>query len=148
MSDPITRLTKATMDLKKFTSIFNYWSFIEIIIYLSILSANIVFFSVFQEAFLTIIAALTLFFIVLAFLAVFFVKDTQKQIMLTIIRAFIGGILPLAVIFGTFGPLALWLKILGGVLTILGLLILYLLLRPVLKMNAITKELIKAQKSK
>ncbi len=147
MSDPMTRLTKVTMDLKKFTSAFNYWTFLVIVIYFVLLIGGAFFPAMFQEPFLTIVAGLTLFFIIIAYIAVFIVKDTQKSIMLTLIRSIIGAILPLALVFATFGPFSLYLKILGIVLFLVGLIFFYFLLRPLLTMNAITKELLKPQKS-
>ena len=147
MSDPMTRLTKATMDLKKFTSAFNYWTFLLIVIYFVLLIGGVFFPIMFLEPFLAIVAGLTLFFIIIAYIAVFFVKDTQKSIMLTLVRSIIGGILPLALVFATFGPFSLYLKILGIVLFLVGLIFFYFLLRPLLTMNAITKELMKPQKT-
>ncbi len=147
MSDPMARLTKATMDLKKYTSVFNYWTFLVIIIYGVLLIGGALFPAIFQEPFLAIVAGITLFFIIIAFVAVFFVKDTQMSIMLTLIRSIIGALLPLALVFATFGPFSLYLKILGIVLVLVGLILFYLLLRPLLTMNAVTKELLKPQKS-
>ncbi len=139
----MTRLTQASMDLKKFTSAFNYWTFLVIVFFGVFLFGAGLFPTVFQEPFLAIIAGLTLFFIIVAFLAVFFVKDTQKAIMLTLIRAVIGAVLPLALIFAAIGPFGLYLKLLGAALFIIGLIFVYFLLRPLLTMNAITKELMK-----
>jgi carbon starvation protein CstA len=147
MSDAMTRLTKASMDLKKFTNAFNYWTFLVIIIYLVLLFGGIFFPTPFQEPFLAIISGITLFFIIIAYLAVFFVKDTQKAIILTLIRAIISAVLPFALVFGTLGPLSLYLKTLGIVLFLIGLIFFYFLLRPLLTMNAVTKELMKGQKS-
>ena len=147
MSDPMTRLTQATMDLKKFTSAFNYWTFLVIVIYAVLMLSGAFFPTIFQEPFLTIVAGVTLFFIIIAYVAVFFVKDTQKAIMLTLIRSIIGAIIPLALIFATIGPLSLYLKILGIALFLVGLIFFYFLLRPLLTMNAITKELMKPQKA-
>ena len=143
MSDPMARLTKASMDLKKFTSIFNYWTVIAIIIYGVLLVGGALFPAIFQEPFLAIVAGITLFFIIIGFVAVFFIKDTQKAIMLSLIRSIIGALLPLALVFATFGPFSLYLKILGIVLVLVGLILFYLLLRPLLTMNAVTKELMK-----
>ncbi len=147
MSDPMTRLTQATMDLKKFTSAFNYWTFLVIVIYGVLLVGAGLFPAIFQEPFLAIVAGITLFFIIIAFLAVLFVKDTQKAIMLTLIRSLIGAILPLAIIFATLGPFSLYLKVLGIALLLVGLIFFYFLLRPLLTMNAITKELMKGSKT-
>jgi hypothetical protein len=147
MSDPMARLTKATMDLKKYTSVFNYWAFLVIIIYGVLLVGGALFPAIFQEPFLAIVAGITLFFIIIAFVAVFFIKDTQMSIMLTLIRSIISALLPLALVFATFGPFSLYLKILGIVLVLVGLILFYLLLRPLLTMNAVTKELLKPQKS-
>ncbi len=147
MSDPIARLTKATIDLKKFTSAFNYWTFIVIVIYFILLIGGAFFPTTFQELYLTIVAGITLFFIIIGYFAVFFVKDTQKAILLTIIRAIISALLPLAIVFTTFGPFALYLKILGIVLFLVGLIFFYFLFRPLLTMNAIKKELMKPPKS-
>jgi len=147
MSDPMTRLTKASMDLKKFTSAFNYWTFLVIIIYFVLLLSGAFFPTIFQEPFLTIVAGISLFFIIIAYAAIFFVKDTQKAIMLSLIRAVIGAILPLALVFATIGPLLLYLKILGIALFLIGLIFFYFLLRPLLTMNAVTKELLKPKKT-
>lgn len=147
MSDPMTRLTQATMDLKKFTSAFNYWTFLVIVIYGVLVVGAALFPAIFQEPFLAIVAGITLFFIIIAFLAVFFVKDTQKAIMLTLIRSLIGAILPLALIFATFGPFSLYLLVLGIALFLVGLIFFYFLLRPLLTMNAITKEMMKGSKT-
>ncbi|MFX1576107.1 MAG: hypothetical protein ACFFCF_02935 [Promethearchaeota archaeon] len=149
MSDPMTRLTQATMDLKKYTSVFNYWAFLVIVIYVVLLVGGIFFPGVFVDPFLAIIAGITLFFVVLAFVAVFFVKDTQKGIILTLLRAIIGALLPLALILLSYplGPLVLYLRILGIILFLIGLILLYLLFRPILTMNAITKELMKPSKA-
>ena len=147
MSDLMTRLTQATMDLKKFTSAFNYWTFLVIVIYFVLLIGGAFFPAMFQEPFLALVAGLTLFFIIIGYVAVFFVKDTQKAIMLTLIRSIIGALLPLALVFASFGPISLYLKILGIVLFVVGLIFFYFLLRPLLTMNAITKELMKPQKS-
>ena len=146
MSDPMSRITKATMDLKKFTTAFNYWTFLVIIIYFVLFIGGVLFPVIFLEPFLAIVTGVTLFFIIIAFLAVFFVKDTQKAIMLTLIRTIIGAVLPVAMVFATYGPLSLYLKILGGVLFLVGLIFLYLVLRSLLTMNAATKELLKGQK--
>jgi O-antigen/teichoic acid export membrane protein len=147
MADPMTRLTNATMDLKKYTNVFNYWTFILIIIYIALLIANILFFTVLLELWLNIVAGVTLFFLIIAYLAVFFIKDTQKQIMLTLLRSMIGAALPIALIVTVGGPFALWLQILGAVLFLIGLLFLILILRSLLAMNQITKEFMKGQKS-
>lgn len=145
----MTRLTQATMDLKKYTSVFNYWAFLVIVIYVVLLVGGIFFPGVFVDPFLAIIAGITLFFVVLAFVAVFFVKDTQKGIILTLLRAIIGALLPLALILLSYplGPLVLYLRILGIILFLIGLILLYLLFRPILTMNAITKELMKPSKA-
>ena len=147
MSDPMTRLTEATMDLKKFTSVFNYWTFLVIIIYGVLLVGGALFPAIFLEPFLAIVAGITLFFIIIAYIAVFFIKDTQMAIVLSLVRAIISALLPLVLVFATFGPFSLYLKILGIVLVIIGLILFYLLLRPLLTMNAITKELMKPQKA-
>ncbi len=148
LSDPMTRITKATMDLKKFTSVFNYWTFLIIVIYAVLLFGSFLLPFVFVEPFVAIVATVTLFFIIIAFLAVLFVKDTQKAILLTIIRAFIGAVLPIALIVLSVGPLSVYIKLLGVALLLVGLIILYFLLRPLLTMNAATKELLKGQKPK
>jgi hypothetical protein len=135
------------MDLKKYTSVFNYLTVLVIIIYGVLLVGGALFPAIFQEPFLAIVAGLTLFFIIIAFVAVFFIKDTQMSIMLTLIRSIIGALLPLALVFATLGPFSLYLKILGIVLVLVGLILFYLLLRPLLTMNAVTKELLKPQKS-
>jgi hypothetical protein len=135
------------MDLKKFTSAFNYWTFLVIVIYGVLVVGAGLFTAIFQEPFLAIVAGITLFFIIIAFLAVLFVKDTQKAIMLTLIRSLIGAILPLALIFATFGPFSLYLLVLGIALFLVGLLFFYFLLRPLLTMNAITKEMMKGSKT-
>ena len=111
MSDPMTRLTQATMDLKKYTNVFNYWTFLVIIIYGVLLVGGALFPAIFQEPFLAIVAGITLFFIIIAYVAVFFIKDTQMAIMLTLIRSIIGALLPLAFVFATFGPFSLYLKV-------------------------------------
>lgn len=136
------------MDLKKFTSVFNYWTFLAIVIYAVLLIGSFLLPFVFAEPFIAIIAGVTLFFLIIAFLAVLLVKDTQKAILLTIIRAIIGAVLPIALIALSIGPLALYIKLLGVALLLVGLIILYLLLRPVVTMNAATKELLKGQKTK
>ena len=147
MSDPMTRLTQATMDLKKYTNVFNYWTFLVIILYGVLLVGGALFPAIFQEPFLAIVAGITLFFIIIAYDAVFFIKDTQMAIMLTLVRSIIGALLPLALVFATFGPFSLYLKVLGIVLILVGLILFYLLLRPLLTMNAVTKELMKPQKA-
>jgi hypothetical protein len=147
LSDPMTRITKATMDLKKFTSVFNYWTFLVIVIYIVLLLGSILFPTTFGEPFLAIVAGITLFFLIIAFLAVLFIKDTQKAILFTIIRALIGALLPIALIALSIGPLNLYIKLLGVALVLVGLIILYFLLRPLLTMNSATKELMKGQKS-
>lgn len=146
MADPMTRLTKATMDLKKFTNIFNYWTFLLLIVLFSILIASILFSLVFQEPWLSLATGLSLFFIIIAFVMVLFVKDTQKQIMLTVIRAILGALLPLTLLL-TLGPLSLWLKILSIALFLIGLVIFYLIFKPINTMTKITKELVKSMKS-
>ena len=147
MDDPMTRLTNASMDLKKYTNIFNYWTFIVIVIYIALLIANVIYFTMLLELWLNIVAGVTLFFLIIAYLAVFFIKDTQKQILLTLLRSMLGTAFPIALIFTVSGPFALWLQILGVLLFLIGLLLLILILRPVLAMNQITKEFMKAQKS-
>jgi hypothetical protein len=147
LSDAMTRITKATMDLKKFTSVFNYWTFLVIVIYLVLLAGSAFFPLVFGEPYLAIVSGITLFFIIIAFLAVFFVKDTQKAILLTIIRAIIGAVLPITLIVLSLGPLNLYIKLLGVALVLVGLIILYFLLTPLLTMNAATKELMRGQKT-
>lgn len=147
MADPMTRLTNASMDLKKYTNVFNYWTFILIVIYIALLIANVIYFTMLLEPWLNIVAGVTLFFLIIAYLAVFFIKDTQMQILLTLLRSILGTAFPLALIFTVSGPFALWFQILGVVLFLIGLLLLILIFRPVLAMNKITKEFMKSQKS-
>lgn len=144
MSDPMTRLTQTTLDLKKFTSIFNYWTILEIVILLCLAFANIIFPLVFLEPWLTLVTGIIAFFLVLTFLVYLFIKDTQLRILLTLIRAILGAFLPLALLFTTNGPLALWLWILTAILVLVGLLLLYFVLKPVLTMRQLTKEILKA----
>lgn len=144
MSDPMTRLTQTTLDLKKFTSIFNYWAILEIVILLCLAFANIIFPLVFLEPWLTLVTGIIAFFLVLTFLVYLFIKDTQLRILLTLIRAILGAFLPLALLFTTNGPLALWLWILTAILVLVGLLLLYFVLKPVLTMRQLTKEILKA----
>ena len=147
MSDPMTRLTKATMDLKKFTNLMNYWTILIIVLLLIVVFTNLLFPLVLVETiWLTIGGSVFLVLLILLWVAVIIIKDTQLRILFNLIRAIVVALAPL-ILLATFGPFSLWLKIAGVILFLVGLLILYLNIKPVLTMNAITKELVRGSKS-
>ncbi|MFX1300962.1 MAG: hypothetical protein ACFFDE_08455 [Promethearchaeota archaeon] len=147
MSDPMTRLTKATMDLKKFTNLMNYWTILIIVMLLLVVFANLLFPLLLVETiWLTIGGSVFLVLLILLWVAVIIIKDTQLRILFNLIRAFVVLLAPL-ILQITFGPYSLMFKIVGLILFLFGLIILYLNLKPVLTMNAITKELVKGSKS-
>lgn len=145
MEDIMKQLTETTMNLSKWTKILNYWTIIVIIILpLTYLIHTFVFFA--YEPFFCILALIYFLFLLIPLVVVPFIKDTQKQILLTIIRAFIGFIFPLPIIFLSSGPLALYLMILGGILFLVSLIICIFILLQVLTLNKLTKQLLQSQK--
>ncbi|MHA2429286.1 MAG: hypothetical protein ACXADB_14785 [Candidatus Hermodarchaeia archaeon] len=147
MSDPMTRLTKATMDMKKFTDIMNYWTVLIIVIQLLVVFTNALFPLLLVETiWLTIGGSVFLVLLILLWVAVILIKDTQLRILFNLIRAIVVALAPL-ILLATFGPYNLWFKIAAIILFLCGLIILYFNLKPVLTMNAITKELVKGSKS-
>lgn len=147
MSDPMTRLTKATMDLKKFTSILNYWTFFIIFILLLVVFTSILLPLLLVETiWLTIGGSVFLVLLIILWLAVVLIKDTQLRILINLIRAIVVAIAPL-ILLATFGPYNLYFKATAIILFLCGLIILYFNLKPVLTMNAITKELVRGSKS-
>jgi len=147
MSDLIERLTKATMDLKKFTNLMNYWSILIIVILLIVVFTNLLFpFVLVETIWLTIGGSVFLVLLILLWVAVILIKDTQLRILFNLIRAFVVMLAPL-ILEVTFGPYSLLFKIVGLILFLVGIIILYLNIKPVLTMNAITKELVKGSKS-
>lgn len=147
MSDLMERLTKATMDLKKFTDLMNYWTILIIVFLLIVVFANLLVpFVLVETIWLTIAGSVFLVLLILLWVAVILIKDTQLRILFNLIRAIVVAIAPL-ILLATFGPYNLWFKIAGIILFLVGLIILYLNLKPVLTMNAITKELVRGSKS-
>ena len=147
MSDLMERLTKATMDLKKFTNLMNYWSILIIVILLIVVFTNLLFpFVLVETIWLTIGGSVFLVLLILLWVAVILIKDTQLRILFNLIRAFVVMLAPL-ILEVTFGPYSLLFKIVGLILFLVGIIILYLNIKPVLTMNAITKELVKGSKS-
>jgi hypothetical protein len=147
MSDPMTRLTKATMDLKKFTNLMNYWTILIIVILLLVIFTNLLFPLLLVETIWLTIGGFVFFvLLILLWVAVIMIKDTQLRILFNLIRAIVVTLAPL-ILQATFGPYSLLLKVAGLILFLVGLIILYLNLKPVLTMNAITKELVKGSKS-
>lgn len=147
MSDLMERLTKATMDLKKYTNLMNYWSILIIVILVIVVFTNLLFPLILVETiWLTIGGFVFLVLLILLWVAVILIKDTQLRILFNLIRAFVVMLAPL-ILQATFGPFSLLLKIAGIILVIIGIIILYLNIKPVLTMNAITKELVRGSKS-
>ncbi|MFW9983891.1 MAG: hypothetical protein ACFFCB_04090 [Candidatus Odinarchaeota archaeon] len=147
MSDLMERLTKATMDLKKFTNLMNYWTILIIVILLLVVFANLLLPLVLVETiWLTIGGSVFLVLLILLWVAVIIIKDTQLRILFNLIRAFVVMLAPL-ILQVTFGPYSLLLKVAGLILFLVGIIILYLNIKPVLTMNAITKELVRGSKS-
>ena len=147
MSDLMERLTKATMDMKKFTDIMNYWSILIIVIQLLVVFTNVLFPLLLVETiWLTIGGSVFLVLLILLWVAVILIKDTQLRILFNLIRAIVVALAPL-ILLATFGPYNLWFKIAAIFLFLCGLIILYFNLKPVLTMNAITKEIVKGSKS-
>ena len=141
------RLTKATMDLKKYTNLMNYWSILIIVILVIVVFTNLLFPLILVETiWLTIGGFVFLVLLILLWVAVILIKDTQLRILFNLIRAFVVMLAPL-ILQATFGPFSLLLKIAGIILVIIGIIILYLNIKPVLTMNAITKELVRGSKS-
>jgi hypothetical protein len=141
------RLTKATMDLKKYTNLMNYWTFLIIVILLIMVSTNLLFPMLLVETiWFTIGGSVFLVLLILLWVAVIIIKDTQLRILFNLIRAFVVMLTPL-ILQVTFGPYSLMFKIASLILFLVGLIILYLNIKPVLTMNAITKELVKGSKS-
>lgn len=145
MEDIMKKLTETTMNLSKWTKVLNYWTIIVIIllpltyiIYAFVLGAF--------TPFLDTVILIYVLFITIPLLIVPFIKDTQKQILLTIIRSFIGFIFPLPIIFISSGPLALYLMILGVILFLVSLIICIFILLQVLTLNKLTKQLLQSQK--
>ena len=147
MSDLMERLTKATMDLKKFTNLMNYWTILVIVILLIVVVTNLLLPLVLVETiWLTIGGSVFLVLLILLWVAVILIKDTQLRILFNLIRAFVVLLAPL-ILQVTFGPYSLLLKVAGLIMFIVGIIILYLNIKPVLTMNAITKELVRGSKS-
>lgn len=147
MSDLMERLTKATMDMKKFTDIMNYWTILIIVIQLLVVFTNVLFPLLLVETiWLTIGGSVFLVLLILLWVAVILIKDTQLRILFNLIRAIVVALAPL-ILLATFGPYNLWFKIAAIILFLCGLIILYFNLKPVLTMNAITKEIVKGSKS-
>jgi hypothetical protein len=141
------RLTKATMDLKKFTNLMNYWSILIIVFLLIVVFTNLLFPMLLVETiWLTIGGSVFLVLLILLWVTVILIKDTQLRILINLIRAIVVALAPL-ILLATFGPYNLWFKIAAIILFLCGLIILYLNIKPVLTMNAITKELVKGSKS-
>jgi len=141
------RLTKATMDMKKFTDIMNYWTILIIVIQLLVVFTNVLFPLLLVETiWLTIGGSVFLVLLILLWVAVILIKDTQLRILFNLIRTIVVALAPL-ILLATFGPYNLWFKIAAIILFLCGLIILYFNLKPVLTMNAITKEIVKGSKS-
>jgi len=135
------------MDLKKFTNLMNYWSILIIVILLIVVFTNLLFpFVLVETIWLTIGGSVFLVLLILLWVAVILIKDTQLRILFNLIRAFVVMLAPL-ILEVTFGPYSLLFKIVGLILFLVGIIILYLNIKPVLTMNAITKELVKGSKS-
>ena len=146
MEDVMKKLTKATESLSSWTKILNYWTIIAIIILIGLIAGHF-FDPLFFPQLVTLIgSSVCLVFIVLPFLGVFLIKDTQLLILLSLIRSFLGFILPLAFMVVTLIYFPGSLIVLGvyALLFVIGLIIGLFIIMQVLALNKYTKELLKA----
>jgi len=146
MEDVMKNLTKATQRLSTWTKILNYWTIISIIILIGFLAGHFLDPVLFPQLVTLIGSSICLVFIVIPFLGVFLIKDTQLQILLSLIRGFLGFILPLAFVVVTLIYFPGNLMVLGlyTVLFVISLVICLFILMQVLALNKFTRELLKA----
>ena len=132
------------MNLSKWTKILNYWTIIVVILLipLIVLSFN----PLYSDPLFAIAALVYLLILLFPLIIARFIKDTQIQILVTLVRGFIGFLPPIALIFLTFGPLSLYWIIISAIFLLVGLIICALILLQVLALNRLTKQLLQAQK--
>jgi len=146
MEDIMKKLTKTTETLRTWTKILNYWTIIVIIILIGLIIGHFVNSILFPQLVTLVGSSIYLVFIVIPLLGMLRIKDTQLQILLSLIRGLLGFILPLAFMVLTFFYFPSNLIVLGlfAVLFVFGLIICLFLFMQVLALNKLTKQLLMA----
>ena len=146
MEDAMKNLTKATETLRTWTRILNFWTIVTIIILIGLIVGHFLDPLLFPQLVTLIGSSIYLVFVVIPFLGVFLIKDTQLQLLLSLIRGFLGFILPLAFMVVTlvYFPTSLIVLGLFLVLFVVGLIICLFILMQILALNKFTKQLLKA----
>jgi hypothetical protein len=146
MEDVMKNLTKTTETLRTWTKILNYWTIVTIVILVGLVVGHFLDSLLFPQLVTLIGSSISLVFIVIPFLGVFLIKDTQLQILLSLIRGLLGFILPLALMALTlfYFPTNLMVLALFVVLFVVGLIISVFLFIQVLALNKFTKQLLMA----
>jgi hypothetical protein len=145
MEDVMKNLTKATESLSTWTKILTYWTIISMVILIGLIAGHFFDPLLFPQLVTLIGSSIYLVFIVLLFLGVFLIKDTQLLILLSLVRSFLGFTLPLAFMVVTLIYFPGSLIVLGvyAALFVIGLIISLFILMQVLALNRYTKQLLK-----
>jgi hypothetical protein len=145
MQDTMNALMKAMNSLKKATTVLNAWTILVIIILAGLIGVNVFLPSMLNEPFLTILGGVYLAFLLILLIINKLVKDTQKQIMIGLVRAMLGLILALPLFFLCF---TLLMKVLSILFAIVFLVILVLLAMPISKLLKFQKQLMPKPEAK
>ena len=140
MEEATKRLLNSMGKLQKGFIILKYWTYIVIIALAILIGINVFIPTIFLpvlEPFLTIVAAVYLIFLIVLVVTDMLVKDNQKKIMIGVIRALLGFILPVPLVLLTFH---FGLKLLGIILVVVGIIIFLLIFKPI-------NDMIKAQRA-
>jgi hypothetical protein len=138
MQDTMNALMKSMNRLKQTTTILNVWTILVIIILAGLIGVNVLAYALLPEPFLAILGGVYLAFLLVLFIANWLIKDTQKQIMISLIRAILGFILAIPLVILGF---TLLVKILAVIFAVVFLIIFLLLLLPILELAKLQKQL-------